>query len=530
MLVLNTAMIKTDQLLTIYAPRPRITVLAWIIGILGSLFSQAVCVFFIVLEPELGLFLVPYLLLVLIGVVIFRVAVPQTPFWIRLLNIVVLGDFILNWGFSNLTVGIGSARVTLCELILMGCLSWIAMRNWSALWISGFSALLLLGYAVLPLLLHLPVDLSKFGIPAARDALPLVDSLFFFTGVSVVGFARDAERWQAWRHRFLWLLLVGALLYLPTFPFEKTMLAISPMVPGYQMAVPLIGGYASSNVLALAGLLALILMPGQLVWRVGSSTPRWLTYIAFMIFAFAVVALQSRTTYVVAVVSVALLAISGHGLAVRRLVLAALGIIIALAMVEVSGLELKGRVGNIGLEMVVDQLESVGGKSGHEGGRSGVSQRQHWWAYSLSRWASMPETIIAGIGFGEVLTDFSVAGTDGRPVLVREPHNSYISVLTRTGLMGLIPWVLFQLNLMVNVWKRVQSERKNQKANEANYWLWMFLLFMSILITAFVEPVFESPHFAVPYFFLAGLCLGEIARDKNGWVGIIKLNKKVGHV
>jgi hypothetical protein len=517
---------KTDQLILIYTSITRTATLAWFFGILGFLLIQAVIVFFIVLAPELGLYLGRYVLLLLIGVVVFRLAIPlQAPFWVGLLILVVLGDFILNYGFTNFAVGVGSARVTVGELVLMVCLVWIAMRAWSALWMAGTGAALILGYVLIPVVLHLPMNLSRFGMTAARDVLPLLDSLFFFAGVCVVAIARDADQWQVWRHRFLWLLLFAALAYFPFFPFQQTLLMYSPRVTGYQQAVPLVGYFSTGNVLALAGLMATILIPSQFAWRAGDTASRWMIVVAFLIFAFGAVVMQSRATYIVAGVSIVLLAMSGHGVAVRRLIVTVIAIIVALAIVEMSGLEFKGRVGKIGLEMVTSQMESSTGEGGLKSARGGVGQRLRWATYALSRWTSSPETVVAGIGFGEPLTDFRVAGADGRPVVVREPHDSYISVLSRTGLMGFVPWLIFQITLMLKLWQKFRSEHKKKNIKDANYWLWIFMLFMSMLITAIVEPVFESPQFAVPYFFIAGFCLGELARAKAGWVPIVKLRK-----
>jgi len=491
-----------------------------VIGIISFLLIHVVGVFFIVMAPELGLFLLSYAFILVLGLVTLRLAAPLAPLWVRLLIVVVLGDFILSYGFTNFSVGVGSARVTVAELVLLVTLMWIALRSWSAFWITGASAFLIIGYALPGLILHLPMNLSQFGVTAARDALPLVDSLFFFAGVAVVAATRNLEQWHAWRHRFLFLLLIGCLIYLPLYPLQQSILMYSPRVTGFQQSVPLFGYFTTGNVLALSGLMAAILIPYQFSWKISTKASRGIILLAFVVFAIAFVSMQSRATYIVLFVSIIVLTLTGHGLAVRRLFLTVIAIVLTLVMLEVSGLELKGRVGTISLDMIVNQLESATGQGGHEGGRKGVEERLHWWSYSISRWSSSPESIVAGIGFGEALTDFSVMGAGGTPVVVREPHNSYISVLTRTGLVGFILWVIFQTLLILSVWRRYKHYRKEKNDVEANYWLWIFLLFTSILITALVEPVFESPHFAVPYFFLAGLCLGEIARAKNNWVDI----------
>ncbi|MER2517503.1 MAG: O-antigen ligase family protein [Candidatus Accumulibacter phosphatis] len=503
----------------------RMTPSAWILSVLAFLFIQAVTVFFIVLAPELGLYIFLYVLLALVVVLVFRLASPQAPLWIRVLFLVVLGNFVLNYGFSNFSVGLGSARVTVGELVLLLSLTWVAIRAWGALWIEGASTFLLLVYALPPLVLHLPMNLAEHGITAARDALPLLDSLFFFGGICVVAFARNAEQWKSWRHRFLWLLLIAALIYFPFYPFQKALLAYSPKVTGYQQAVPLVGYFATSNVLALAGLMATILIPDQFAWRAGNSASRWLIAVAFIVFAFAVVMMQSRATYIVAGLTMLLLAVGGHGIAARRLVVIFMAAVVGLAAIDFSGVEFEGRVGKVGLEMLSSQLESVTGEGGLESARSGVDQRKNWTAAALSRWASSPGTIATGVGFGVALTNFSVGGAGGKPVVVREPHNSYVSVLTRTGLLGLVPWLIFHLVLLLKLWQKFRYERQKNDTREADYWLWMFMLFISLLVTAVVQPVFESPHFAVPYFFLAGLCFGEIARANAGWPPLVKFNE-----
>lgn len=509
-----------------FPPGSRVPATLWIFGILAFLFIQALGVFFIVLAPSYGLYFGRYVLLGMLVVLVVRLAAPQAPLWIRVLVLVTLGNFILNYGFSNFAVGAGGARATVGELALLISLAWVALRAWGAMWMARSAALLLLLYALPPLLIHLPGNLAEHGLTAARDALPLLDSMFFLGGVAIVAFARDAEQWKVWRHRLLWLLLIGALVYFPFYPLQQTLLMYSPRVTGYQQAVPLVGYFATGNVLALAGLTATVLVPSQFAWRPNENASRWVIVSAFLVFAVAVVMMQSRATYLVAGLIFMLLAFGGHAVAAGRMLAAGIGVVIVLAAVDYSGVEFEGRVGKIGLEMVTSQLESVTGEGGLESARNGVNQRKDWTSSALSRWSASPGAMLAGVGFGEPLTNFSVRGAEGNTVAVREPHNSYVSVLTRTGLVGFIPWLIFHAALMLTVWAKFRVERRKAHKQEADYWLWMFLLFMAFLLTAFVQPVFESPHFAVPYFLLAGLCLGEIARAKAEWTRIVGFSKK----
>lgn len=494
----------------------------WGFLFLGLVLIQLISVFLIVLAPSLGLLLIRYLLLFILAGFAFLVAAPAAPFWIRALYVVILGSFILNYGFSNFSVGFGGARVTIAELVLMFCLLWVALRSWSALWVGGGLTFVLLLYALPPLIIHLPKDILKYGIVAARDALPLFDSMFFLGGAAIVAFARNAEQWKAWRHRFFWLLLVAAMFYLPLYPFRAELLAYSPRVTGFQQSVPIFGNFDTGNVLALAGLLAVILVPRQILWRPDSRSNWWWTAFAFCCFGVGVVMTQSRTTYITAILSVFLLGLNRHGKAARRLFAMGAVAILVLALIDFSGVQIRGRVGNIGLEMLTSQLESSTGQAGLESARAGVDQRKRWISNALDQWSESLQTFTTGIGFGEPLTDLTVSRTKGTTVVVREPHNSFVSVLTRTGLMGFLPWMIFHIVFILRISLEFRDKTRSDDREEASFWLWLLLLFLSILLSAFVQPVFETPQFAIPYYFMAGICLGEIHRNRTGWIPFVK--------
>ena len=55
-----------------------------------------------------------------------------------------------------------------------------------------------------------------------------------------------------------------------------------------------------------------------------------------------------------------------------------------------------------------------------------------------------PFSLLLGLGYGVALTDFY--GASG--AAVREPHNSYITVIARTGIVGAVCWVLIMLSLV----------------------------------------------------------------------------------
>ena len=79
----------------------------------------------------------------------------------------------------------------------------------------------------------------------------------------------------------------------------------------------------------------------------------------------------------------------------------------------------------------------------------GVAQRLEWWNSIFERMTQDPFNLLLGLGYGVALTDFYSSGG----AVVREPHNSYITVLARTGIVGAVCWVLIMLSL-VRRWHR----------------------------------------------------------------------------
>ncbi len=134
---------------------------------------------------------------------------------------------------------------------------------------------------------------------------------------------------------------------------------------------------------------------------------------------------------------------------------------------------------------------------------SGITQRIEWWRDLLKVWSENIGTIIYGLGYGFPLIDFKLQ----QHVIVREPHNSYISILARLGIIGALAWVWMHI-LLINIWRkafkqcRIVGWRLGQ-----NRLLILMVFFILILIMAIGEDAFEKPFNAIPYYFFWGIVL-----------------------
>lgn len=478
--------------------------------LVASLVGAAIPIF-----APLLVFLLPVIGMVVAGFVVPRLAMPKSPLWWQAIAFVAFGNLVLNHGFANIAFDVGAARLTLSESVLLLALLASVLLHLQAL--LRWEVALLAGFSLVPLAIHLPGGLERAGLVAARDALPAVDALFLLVGLAVVSAGRQAGQWERWKLRFVAILTVAWALYAIGVPFAREILSSSPAFFGMQQYVPLFGYYKTSTVGPLAALLALVLLPEAFRREPASQPARratggWLLRAAMAVpLGMALILTQNRSTYVAAAICVAVLALCGYWRIVRRVAVFGLVILAALLVVDEVGLEVEGRVAKVGFSTVVEQLDSIDGEGGHAGQAGGTAQRLRWWAYSLALWSESPFTVMFGIGYGEPLTDHVVGGTSGQVITVREPHSSFVSTLTRTGLLGLLTWAA----LLAIVFARLIRHAAGPHAGvDRRFSLWALLFLGSILVVGTVEPTIENPYFAIPFYLVVGMVLGDLRRPE----------------
>lgn len=464
---------------------------------------------FLALSPIGGTIIFVALLLLLGFFKMFAGIAPGAPWWMRGLFFSISSLLVLNVGFGSMFFGPASAPLPLTDLALAVALLASAghvlfyqkkIRLPLGMW--GFFV-----WVVFNLAVHLPFDFQDYGMSAARDAIRILEMLYIIPAYVAISLALSSgTKGQRWIKSFMYGTAIVVGLYGLFTPIQGMVAAISPAFPGVQKNEAIFGNYQTWPMAGLMGIFSVLLWRWAFPGKMTGWQKWWATVIvASGLLAFAV--LQSRAGYVFFALSMGvMLFIGGQGRQVR-IMMAFIALCCAgLLAVELSGVELKGRVGKLSLTGVVDHVLTLTGESKNSefhGAAGGISQRKAWRAYSLGLWSESINSRIVGIGFGRMLTDMTRRGDNGELVGVQDPHNSFVTALTRSGLVGLA------VMLVVFVWvfyMAIVGYRRMRERNRpvAAYFLGVLLFHVYCMVNAWGEPHYEVAHYLIPSFFIYG--------------------------
>jgi len=115
--------------------------------------------------------------------------------------------------------------------------------------------------------------------------------------------------------------------------------------------------------------------------------------------------------------------------------------------------------------------------------------------------------MVFGVGYGPALTNFMSPGENGEGVVVREPHNSFISSLVRGGIVYFGLWGAVVLGSMRRAWlgARLPGLKEDEAGHFKGFAAWAFILMGMLLLTSLSEPNFESPSIAAMFYIVAGM-------------------------
>lgn len=349
---------------------------------------------------------------------------------------------------------------------------------------------------------HLILDVPEHGAWAIRDAANIIESGYFVVGFAL---ARD-PRFPAAITRFLGIICPLAAFYTLLYPFQDALARFSPRVPsmsGYE--APILFSFVNTSSVALTAVChTLLRRDWPMAARVG---------LAGLVVMWLIVFVQARITYPQLLFVILLLALFAR----RQLgewALAAGIAAVFVALFLASGIHLPGRLGvTFSLDFLSGHVRAIWGGGGAEmrDVAGGVGLRLGWWAEIQSDLARSPCHWFLGLGYGAPLTSFRGLHDD----IVREPHNSYVSIYGRLGFVGISLFAAFLATIAFGAARLIRRTRGDGTLHVPALTMACFLGVHAIY--ALGEGGMEVSFIAVPFYFIAGAVAGLLAtRDGRG--------------
>jgi O-Antigen ligase len=404
----------------------------------------------------------------------------------------VIGAYlVLNWGFMLIRIPpVGGGGVPAGELLLV---IWIFFlfkdSRWVLLFCNSPIFIVFLTWWALGIGRAL-YAIPEYGMWALRDASHVIDSLYLWVGFVFAATLGSIDRLFVWLPRILGFTSLLAL----TYPWRAQLQAFSPTISGAS-------GYTTTIFFQYVGISNMVLW--EAVRRLIQRSGTFLVSCALLTYVIGI--FQSRTIYL-QFFAIVLMLLCFRGKAFKKMGLVIVVGLLAFILLAEFGPKIQGRLGqNISLDFIVRHFETIVGISskGVEGPAGGVTQRYGWWQDILDKLFANNKNLVFGLGYGFPLVDFVSMENE----VVREPHNSYLSIFARSGLLGLLLFITAHILLLRSWWKSYKLCRwKGYQIGEDRLFLLVFY-FIFIWIFAIAEDAFEKPFFTIPYYFFWGVVL-----------------------
>lgn len=415
---------------------------------------------------------------ILVAAALLVAALRMRRWWRHALWITVIGLALFSYGFNNVPLAV--LPVPLVDVLVVYAVLG-SFPLWWALRREPLIRRLLVFNVVLSAVVagRLFVDYPRFGLLAGRDALFALELWSLFPAVAAGHLLGEEQL----KRRLKWLFSVCTAWFL-LYPLRDLMEQWSPVV-GIQRPVPLLS-FTTAGFLAVPAVFWFWRHARGLWGSVGIGTN--LLVLLFV---------QSRGAYLALVLSGAFALLWPRPRSWRMTKLA-VGVAVALLGVSALG-SLPGRLGEPAeLGTAWEQLRTLIGEEGP--GAGSYRHRLEAWPLTVAQVMQDPLGPLVGVGLGEDLfQDFTIEG--GVPV--RKPHNDFLEIWARTGLLGLVPWLGVLVVLAICVFAAARRHRADD---------WILALQVTLWITAFSQPSFGFAYTTVTWAVLTGFWLGSRIR------------------
>ncbi len=412
----------------------------------------------------------------------------------------IAGYVVLNRGFAyvNIQTPMGSP-VFIGEILLFAVVLAVAQRGYIMDFLRTPVAPYLVGFFLYGVLmawvsLFLP---GRLSIDRLKDAAFVIYPLFFIFGYMIA-----RSEWEALVSTFgvaFCLLLPYSFL----FPYDRVVQLISPEI---YPQLPIFGHFNTAYVHVVGGLFFFLFVVGA---RCKEEWPkRAVRWGGAALFGVSLLMMQLRAGLLALAASVMVYWWMGFREHLKRAAsILILVWVLIISIPYISGFEIRGWKGPVTVDFLWELFLSIfgleTGKYSDAGLLASRESRLQMWTQSLEPSVRSVAQFVFGRGFGEPLVEVELVTGWTK----RSPHNSFVTVFARLGVIGLsllIAVLGMVMARMLRVVKRVATMDNAQSGT----FLWLLGYLVAAFVGATFSVVFDTPYMAAPVWTLLGFAYG----------------------
>ena len=407
--------------------------------------------------------------------------------------ILIYGNLFLGWSFQNLTIsGIPINEIVL--ILLLISINVPRVLNELRIVVNIFPFILWLLYGLFLIFF----GFIQHGIWALRDGSHVIDSFFLIIGFFLVSYKKNYDYFFTHIRKFA---LVG-LLYILLLPFSESIQNFIPKVSG-------VSGYnvgkSLFNYSSMSAIWIWLAFYTSINYTKIKDSFLYTKIIPFLFLIVPIILFQQRSTYISIIGIMFFLMIFTKEKLTNKFLVFFLIFVIFIFIFSTINFEIEGRISNFSLGFLMEHIMSTFGYASERtlSSTGTVDQRLLWLIEVIDNSFNSMTRFIFGNGFGEPLIEFGA--TEG--VIVREPHNAFLSIYGKMGLFGFIIWMWMHVSFF-NAWRYCyRYTNLFNKIDEKKNLLGLIIFIIVTLISGFTNSMFEQTWTCSVYYLLWGIIL-----------------------
>lgn len=385
--------------------------------------------------------------------------------------------------------------------------------------LSSFPAILLIGFVVWGFSNTVPY-LHLYGLSAARDSVVWLYSLYALIIAVNLYKINDFDLVLLWYRKWFALFLIWVPVSYIVFVYYSDYV---PRWPGSQVPVLYVKANDFAVHLAGAGTFLMLGLHKDRLKRSNKGTAVGINWhwIPWAIAAIIVSAKSRGGMLAIAVSVLGVMLIRANRRVVGLVAVVTLVVLAAIA-IDVSVPLGKGR--EVSTNQIAVNIISIVADTERQDLQGTVEWRLEWWE-KIVGYTLYGEYFWYGKGYGINLADsdgFQVV-MDGEPL--RSPHNGHMTILARSGIPGLLVWVLLNAALLLLLLRSIRKQRLRRQYRAANFSVWLLSYWVAAVVNMSFDVYLEGPQGGIWYWAIVGVIVAWTTRQKNrsvvrGKVGI----------